>query len=390
MEPKVSFIVPCYNLAHFLADCVNSILSQTYGDFEILIMDDCSPDNTQEMAAEFKDPRVIYVRNETNLGNLRNFNKGIELSKGLYIWLISADDRLRTKDVLRKYIDLLEQNPKIGYVFCPAINLEGEEETEVGDWTAWPGNRDRILTGREVVRRSAYRNPVSAPTGFARKECYRRVGGFPPDLKRTADYYLWAVFATMYDVGYFAEPMINYRLHTTNMTKILEGEEPSSFLEEETLVRWCIKRAVENAGMQDLSTEFCRGLALEYVSIVARSEVEKGRHCGARQAVIGEIKRLAKSDEEAEQVLRCMNAALPNALAQLYNHAGAKYYKSGQLDRAIDAFRSAVASRPWRFESYIYLGSTKLEQMSGIRLIPLLRWLKSGLLGALVRQFRRT
>jgi glycosyltransferase involved in cell wall biosynthesis len=51
MDPKVSFLVPCYKLAHFLGDCVNSILAQTYGDFEVLIMDDCSPDNTPEVAA---------------------------------------------------------------------------------------------------------------------------------------------------------------------------------------------------------------------------------------------------------------------------------------------------------------------------------------------------
>lgn len=66
--PTVSFIVPCYKLAHLLPDCVNSILSQTYRDFEVLIMDDCSPDNTPQVAQSFPDPRVTHIRNDPNLG----------------------------------------------------------------------------------------------------------------------------------------------------------------------------------------------------------------------------------------------------------------------------------------------------------------------------------
>src|SRR4051794_32850375 len=100
MQPKVSFVVPCYKLAHYLNECVNSILMQTYENFEVLIMDDCSPDNTPEVARSFEDPRVTYIRNEPNLGHLRNYNKGITLAQGEYIWLISADDYLRCSDAL--------------------------------------------------------------------------------------------------------------------------------------------------------------------------------------------------------------------------------------------------------------------------------------------------
>ena len=97
--PTVSFVVPCYRLAHLLAECVNSILSQTFTDFEVLIMDDKSPDNTAEVANSFKDPRVRYIRNDPNLGALKNYNHGIALSRGKYVWLISADDYLRTQEV---------------------------------------------------------------------------------------------------------------------------------------------------------------------------------------------------------------------------------------------------------------------------------------------------
>jgi len=265
-NPQVSFIVPCYKLAHFLGDCLNSILTQTYGDFEVLIMDDCSPDNTAEVAAEFKDPRVIYIRNETNLGHLRNYNKGIELSRGQYIWLISADDCLRSQKVLQRYIDLLEKNPQVGYVFCPPMYLTGEgEEIGIADLYAWPGTQDRILSGREVVKHSAFSCPVSAPTGLVRKECYSRLGHFPLNLPRTGDWYLWAIFATMYEVGYFAEPMVCYRWHSTNMDSLMKKEQPSFFREQELQVRWLIKKEAEKAGIPwgIKPRIFLWGLALE-------------------------------------------------------------------------------------------------------------------------------
>src|SRR6516225_6045108 len=114
MKPLVSFVVPCYNLGHFLGDCVSSILSQSYEDFEVLIMDDCSPDATAEVARSFKDPRVVHIYNNVNLGHLKNYNKGIMLARGSYIWLISADDRLRRSNALKRYIDFMHHSPQVG------------------------------------------------------------------------------------------------------------------------------------------------------------------------------------------------------------------------------------------------------------------------------------
>src|SRR3954470_23433571 len=94
-NPLVSFVVPCYKLAHLLDECVHSILSQTYRQIEVLIMDDCSPDNTPDVAESFGDPRVHHIRHAHNIGHLRNYNEGIRRSRGAYVWLISADDYLR-------------------------------------------------------------------------------------------------------------------------------------------------------------------------------------------------------------------------------------------------------------------------------------------------------
>src|SRR5262245_28867868 len=101
MNPKVRFIVPCHNLAHLLPNCLNSILAQTYSDFDALIMDDCSPAHTPEVAQACSDRRVRHVRHARNLGNIGNDKKGMALSRGPYIWLISADDYLQWEYLLQ-------------------------------------------------------------------------------------------------------------------------------------------------------------------------------------------------------------------------------------------------------------------------------------------------
>jgi tetratricopeptide (TPR) repeat protein len=379
MEPKVSFIVPCYNLAHFLTDCVNSILSQTCGDFEILIMDDCSPDNTPEVAALFKDPRVIHIRNEPNLGNIRNYNKGIELSRGRYLWLISADDCLRSRDVLQKYVDLLDNRPEVGFVFCPTMSLVNGEEVGVDGWTTWPGDKDQIISGREVVRRSAYACAVAAPAGIVRKECYARKGLFRTDLPRTSDYYLWAMFATMSDAGYFAEPMVYYRQHPSSMETTATQQQPVSLFEEKMRALWTVKKEVEEAGIQGVSADFHRGLTREYTWRLVDMEIEKAPYGRTWDAAIKEIRDNASGEKEAEEILQLIRAGWTSALATGYAWKGAGYYQRGQFDKAIAAFRSSLSLNPRGIKPRVYILASKLEQLFGIRLIPWLKTLKKAM-----------
>ena len=210
--PLVSFVVPCYKLAHLLPECIHSILSQSYGNFEALIMDDCSPDNTAAVARSFQDPRVQHIRNDPNLGHLRNYNKGIGLSRGKYVWLVSADDYLRRPYVLQKYVDLLEQSPRVGYTFCSGVGVQNGVETGVVDYSRH-GEHDRIIAGRDMLKSLLETNTVLAAAVLARRECYEQVSCFPLNLGETGDWYLWSVFALFYDAGYFAEPMVCYRQH---------------------------------------------------------------------------------------------------------------------------------------------------------------------------------
>ena len=174
-SPKVTFVVPCYKLAHLLEECVRSILAQTYTDFEVLIMDDCSPDNTPEVARSFNDPRVRHIRNEPNLGHLRNYNKGISEAAGEYIWLISADDCLRKPYVLERYIEVMENRPDVGYAFCAGMGLQDGHETEIVKWAVLD-SPDAVLNGRQFLRRLLQSNCILAPSGLVEKGVLRKTG----------------------------------------------------------------------------------------------------------------------------------------------------------------------------------------------------------------------
>jgi hypothetical protein len=267
--PKVSFVVPCYRLAHLLPECIQSILFQSYTDFEILVMDDCSPDDTPAVARSFGDARVQHVRNPENLRQLRNYNRGIELSRGEYVWLISADDRLRRPYALEKYVALMDSHPQVGYAICPGVGLRDGEETGVLDFSR-QGDQDAIFEGKAFFQRLLRGNSVIAASGLVRRRLYEQLGAFPLDLPYAGDWYLWLLFALHGDVGYLAEPMVNYREHPLSATSGFMADATHPWKGEGLVVAWRMKRTVEGAGRTDLAADCEDSLVRQYGSSLSR------------------------------------------------------------------------------------------------------------------------
>jgi glycosyltransferase involved in cell wall biosynthesis len=264
MDPKVTFVVPCYKLAHLLSDCVTSVLNQTFTDLELLIMDDCSPDNTPEIAASFTDPRVKHIRNPRNLGHLQNYNKGIATARGKYIWLISADDTLRRSYALERYVQLLDKHANVGYVFSPAVQLRDGQEWGALDYSiCW--HTDHIFDGRQWLAKLIQRNRIVAASAMARKECYEKLSVFPLNLPWNGDWYLWCLFALYSDVGYFAEPMVCYREHDLNITHTLLSDAFSDCTSADIAMPWIIKPIAERLGFPSLAHECLQSAVREYL-----------------------------------------------------------------------------------------------------------------------------
>ena len=122
----VSIIMPTYNCGRFIAESINSVLAQTYTNWELLIVDDCSVDNTAEVVAAFKDPRIHYQCNEHNSGAAVTRNTALRIAKGKYIAFLDSDD-LWLPEKLEKQITFMQQN---GYAFSYHDYTEIDEESK--------------------------------------------------------------------------------------------------------------------------------------------------------------------------------------------------------------------------------------------------------------------
>jgi len=300
--PRVTFVVPCYRLAHLLEECVESILAQTFKDFEVLIMDDCSPDNTPEVAQSIHDARVRHIRNEPNLGHLRNYNKGIALSRGRYVWLISADDRLRSPHVLERYVALMEQHPDEGYVFCSGIGLENGVETHLLQHYYY-GDKDRIFDGPEFIETLLLKNGgLLSPAVMVRRDCYEKISMFPQDMPHEGDLYLWLVWALEYKVAYFGEPMVNYRTHELSMMKEFLTQRQKQAFADDVNVMWRVKVKAAQKGHERLLHRFESLLANKYANSAA--VLLYGETSAAYGMSVEECEREIKAHAQDEQERR--------------------------------------------------------------------------------------
>ena len=337
-NPIVSFVVPCYKLAHLLPECINSIISQTYRDFEVLIMDDCSPDNTAEVAQSFQDPRVKHIRNDPNLGHLGNYNKGITLSKGKYVWLISADDYLRKPYILEKYVGLMDKHPNVGYSFCPGFGVRDQIETRILGRYSDRRDKDRIFPGHVFLKKLLYGNFVLCPSGIVRRECYDRVSFFPLTMPWAGDWYLWCLFALYYDVGYFVEPMLCYREHhDLSMTTKLTQESLDGCAAEEILIPWIIRKRAIDGGYMSVANECLSAVAQAYARIIVR-ERYRGSKFFMNFEEMEESLRGFTSSESEQNTIR----------TQIYERMGNEFYWQGDLESAKRFYQMALNKNPWK------------------------------------------
>jgi glycosyltransferase involved in cell wall biosynthesis len=342
--PMVSFIVLCYNLAHLLPDCVRSILSQTYCDFEVIIMDDCSPDNTAEVAKSFHDPRVRHVRNDRNLGVLGNQNEGIRLSRGKYVWIISADDYLRQPYILQRYVDLMEKHPQVGYAFCSGVGVKDGKETGVLGYSKYR-NRDGIIKGHVFLKRLLCGNNVLAASAMARRECYEKIsvfpldvtwGGAPIDMIWAADWYLWCLFAVSFDVAYFAEPMVCYREHNLSVTSSFTQKDKIELcVAADIAVPWLVREKADEHGFKSLSRNCLRAVANEYA-----------RHGGSKQ-YRGSVSSMSVDDFEKSLCRGTDNERERNWIrARFYAAKGDRLYSKGDLKAARRFYLDGLRNDP--------------------------------------------
>jgi glycosyltransferase involved in cell wall biosynthesis len=164
MIPSISVIVPNYNHAPYLKRRIDSILAQTRHDFELLILDDCSPDNSRDIILSYSgDPRVRFSFNARNSGNtFSQWAKGLAETSGHYVWIAESDD-FTEPDFLERLAGKLDEDRDVGLAFCETIVVDAQEQWFQPYFERWRGHpsrdygfgladREFVMDGREYIR----------------------------------------------------------------------------------------------------------------------------------------------------------------------------------------------------------------------------------------------
>lgn len=216
--PQVSIIMPVYNTAPFLREAMDSMLSQTFSDFELIVLNDCSPDNAEEVLNTYNDPRIVRYKGEKNVGLSNVLNIGIEMARGKYIARMDSDD-ISLPNRLQVQVDYLEAHPEIDLVSA-GMQLFGDKDE------IWVREQDF----EEMKICALLYSPVLHASSVWRKDSFERNGlRFRQEMVPSEDYDLWtrALVKGLRLVN-LPEVLYQYRIHGTQATSQTDAVDSKS------------------------------------------------------------------------------------------------------------------------------------------------------------------
>jgi glycosyltransferase involved in cell wall biosynthesis len=228
--PSVSVILPNYNHSQFLKKRIDSIINQSFQDFEIIILDDCSTDYSKEIIEVYRSNLKVtnIVYNQINSGStFRQWKKGIELAKGKFIWIAESDDYADEK-FLENVVSNIEKHPHAGLIFCNShiINAEDTIIGNTNDWTqqyAATQKEDKItyFNGYDFCRDHLYlvcRIPNASAVVFRRELVMNNLQWIDQNFKNSGDWKLWLNIALHSDLIWLNKDLNYFRKHANNVT----------------------------------------------------------------------------------------------------------------------------------------------------------------------------
>lgn len=264
--PNISVIITTYQRPHLVSQTIESVIAQTYTDYEIIVVNDGSLDNTKEVLDQFEDK--ITVIHQQNRGVSAARNAGIHAASGRYIAFLDDDD-LWLPHKLEKQIACLESNPNIGLVYSDMFCFN-EYGTLPATWSQ--GNPTPPAPQCWLL---FVRNFIPTPSVVVRKECLDKVGLFDETLVTCEDYDLWLRILAKFPIHFLNEPLVRYRISANSLQKN----------EERQLVNWLrVKekafqrnQALQTLPLMVLDQCFFNGyLSLAY-DYIGRHQGEKAR-----------------------------------------------------------------------------------------------------------------
>ena len=214
--PRASVCIPTCDGEQFVAEAIESVLGQTYQDFELVVVDDRSGDRTLDIVRSYRDPRLHLHQNDERLGIARNWNRCLELARAEFFCLFHQDDVMLPENLEQK-IRLLEAEPSVGFVHS-SVEFLTESGAPPGSahWVE-DATENFVVDGRAYFRKMILSgNRVCAPAVVARRDVLLNLGGFDENLGFALDYELWLKACVNWRVGFLSEPLVRYRWHLKN------------------------------------------------------------------------------------------------------------------------------------------------------------------------------
>ncbi len=214
-KARVSVCIPTFNKAWYLRDSITSVLAQSFKDFELIVLDDASTDDTPAVVGAFRDSRVRYLRHTQNIGLAANFGRCLEVAGCEYV-IIFHDDDVMIPELLEREVAILDSKPDVVMVHCAAQLIDGQGCVFSAPPCPWPP----LTQGADFIRRywSLEDHGVTMPSVMLRLSVARRIGGFNADLKYSLDADLWQRMAFEGEVAFISDRLISNRVHAGQAT----------------------------------------------------------------------------------------------------------------------------------------------------------------------------
>src|ERR1700733_803881 len=218
---QLTIMMPSYNYARFLREAIESILSQSFSDFEFLIIEDGSSDESPEIIREYmqQDRRIRAIFHPKNGGMLERINEGTSQAQGEYIHYLAADD-FRYPGFLQKCMDILLKHAHLG-MCCTQFHY-GYKERLLLETCGFKGSEKTLyFEPAQMVEAFLKLNlKIFAVAGILRRELIQRYGGFDPQLYYLSDWYLLNEIAFNHPMALITEPLSRFRIHDSNFSNV--------------------------------------------------------------------------------------------------------------------------------------------------------------------------
>ena len=215
-SPIVSVIIPTCNRERFIPRSLGSVLNQSFEDYEIIIVDDCSEDNTGEIVSKYDDKRIRYIRHKKRMGGSAARNTGIRNSNGLFIAFLDDDDEWLPEKLCLQ-IELFIKRPELGMVCTGYFYIDDITKKVLKKFS--PEKKGFIY--KDLLETNCL---GTTSTAMIRKECFGRVGVFDEDLPACQDWDMWLRISKMFEIDFLGQPLVKFFIHKNRITRNIKAK----------------------------------------------------------------------------------------------------------------------------------------------------------------------